>query len=126
MTKFEQMRSSTQKINEQIWQSASSLKEKGYDVHIFKKVSKTNTSIINIICEKDKALFALELFNPASKFSVPTSLKRKLYKFPYDVLESFTMVYLVNINPELDITYYKPRAALNSKIKIINLTDLPL
>lgn len=124
--RIDQMRSSTQKINEQIWEIASALKEKGYVINLFKKISKTNTSIINIICEKDKALFALELFNPADKFSVPTSLKRKLYKFPYDVLENFSVVYLVNINPELDITYYKPRIKPSPKIKIINLADLPL
>lgn len=124
--RIDQMRSSTQKINEQIWEIASALKEKGYVINLFKKISRTNTSIINIICEKDKSLFALELFNPANKFSVPTSLKRKLYKFPYDVLESFSVVYLVNINPELDITYYKPRIKPSQKIKIINLAELPL
>lgn len=121
------MQESSYKILSTIPELTRSLIEKGYNVKNNHQISLDRYKIANIICEKNGGpRYAIELISPSSLSSVPTSIRRRIYKYPYSALENYHTVFIVNINTDLNINLYRPRTPFNSKIKIINLDQLPL
>jgi len=124
----EKMQDSSQKILNSVSELAFLLHSKGYDVKTNQSVNAYASQRVNIVCTDKKTLkrYAIEIVCPSSKLSVPTSIRRRMFKFDYGTLEEYETVFIVNINELMNINYYRPRTSLNPKIKLINLSQLPL
>lgn len=118
---------SSYKILSAIPELANSLISLGYHVKTNHQISLDRYRVANIICAKDSGpRYAIELVSPSSLGSVPTSIRRRIYKYSYPALDEYNTIFIVNINPELNINLYRPRKPFNPKIKLINLSQLPL
>lgn len=125
---IKKMQESSQKILDSVSELAFLLHNKGYSVQTNHVVFNNTNKRVNIICtnKKDLKKYAIEIVCPSSKLSVPTSIPRRIFKFNYDSLDEYENVFIVNINETFNIGYYKPRFKMNPKIKLINLSQLPL
>lgn len=126
--KVEKMQDSTQKIFNSVSELAFLLHNKGYDVKTNQVINLHTNQRTNIVAfDKDtKKKYAIEVVCPASKLSVPTSIRRRIFKFPFDLIDEFETIFIVNINETFNIGYYHPRMKINQKIKLINLSEFPL
>jgi hypothetical protein len=126
--RVEKMQDSSQKILDSVSELAFLLHNKGYEVKTNQAVKLYTPQRVNIVCidKKTSKKYAIELVYPSSRLSVPTSVRRKMFKFDYITLQEYETVFIVNTNESMNIGYYRPRTPINPKIKIINLSDLPL
>ena len=118
------MKESTYKLSSAVHDLAVLLRSKKMNPFINYRIGLIDYTTTNLFIEEKR--IAIEVVSPSSKLSVPTTLRRRLFKYPFHVLDTVAVVYILNVNDELDITYYKPRRGINPKIKIMNLKDFKL